>query len=182
MDTSIKKAKKTPSIFVGGPITHIFKEGIFDQSLAELLDRVEEVLIKRGYSVNESYSSNNNIHSAYIYEKRGQLQPKCSKEIFDKDIKWIKVSNAAIFILPEESNGDMTRTDGTYIEIGICYANDVPILLISPREINGQFSPMLEGMIDDKNKVFFATNNDFFQEPDIYLRKILTNNTNKSTH
>jgi len=153
------------SIFIGGPITHAVKDNVFDSGLRGVIERLNELLVNKAHTV----------HSAYIYENFGADAPGEKTKVFKNDVEWINRSDAAIILLPDDSDGKPFRTDGTYIEIGISYAKKKPILLLATKDCEGQFSCMLEGMIADENKVFFATLDNFFASPETYIKKLTEN-------
>jgi len=138
-------------IFLGGPISNAIHNNVFDEKIKEDINRVYEKLESKDYE----------IFSAHKTENFGENQIGV-EEMFEKDIKWIYEAERAIFLLSyNEKEGFLLRTDGSYIEIGVCYARNIPITLISnaPKE---KFPTMLQSMrIYKHNKIKFITLDEF---------------------
>lgn len=140
---------KKGNVFLGGPISNAIRKNVFDKKIENDIRNVYEKLKNKGYEV----------LSAHIIEEFGK-KPPCVEEMFGIDISWIDEAESAVFILSYNEKKRLPRTDGSYIEIGICYAKGIPITIISdaPRE---KFPTMLRSMIDN-NEVKFITFDKFY--------------------
>ncbi len=150
------------NVFLGGPISNAMHGNIFDGKIKKYISAIIKTLESKGH----------NVLSAYIEEDFGNNQ--CDiKEMFNIDISLINESESAVFFLYydeaflycektfrycEKVDG-LLRTDGSYIEIGICYKREkpkpMPITIISngPRK---KLPNMLQSMIKQhSNRVKF---------------------------
>jgi len=108
-------------VFLGGPISNAIRDKVFDEKIKRKILAIYEKLKSEGH----------NISSAHISENFGKKAPKI-KKMFKTDKKWISKAKRAVFFLSYDEEKDcLLRTDGSYIEIGICYEKNIPITIIS---------------------------------------------------
>jgi len=132
--------------FLGGPISNVICRGVFDKKIKKEIESVKKILLEcKGYD---------EVLSAYFNENFGKKPPSI-KKMFNKDEEWIYKAKHAYFVISYDKRKCLPRTDGSYIEIGICYAKNIPITIISdaPKK---DFPTMLKSMIKNKKVEFIA--------------------------
>lgn len=142
------------NVFIGGPITHAIKNGEFNEKIKNDILLIYDILLKDGHIV----------ESAYINEDFSKNSIP-EELFFEVDSGYINNSDVSIFYLPLDDNQHILRTDGTFIEIGICCAKGKPVLILSP-DIN-KCASMLRSMILKKNKVYFMIIEEFKKKKDL---------------
>jgi hypothetical protein len=141
------------NIFLGGPISYAIRGTTFKEEYKMVISKVHKIL-----------SDKHKVLSAHISENFGEKAPNI-KKMFKIDIQWIRKAKSAVFILFYNKKGDsLLRTDGSYIEIGICYERNIPITIISDASIR-KFPKMLQSMIRNSNKVKFIPLSKFLTQP-----------------
>jgi len=133
-------------VFLGGPISNAMHNKDFDEKIEKEIRDVYEKLKSKGYEV----------LSAHISEDFGRNSIEIEK-MFIVDISWIYEVERAVFVLYYNKVEDcLLRTDGSYIEIGICYERNIQITIISdaPKE---KLPTMLRSMIHNSERVKFIT-------------------------
>ena len=131
-----------PNVFVCGPISEALKSEVlevFDTSLHRFIQTLLESLIVTGL----------NVSSAHIVEDFGNNIPQDPQQVFERDYSLVKDADALIVLLPEQLNGQLWRTDGSFIEIGWATAMSKPTVIVTNLS-NERHSYLLRGLVASK--------------------------------
>jgi nucleoside 2-deoxyribosyltransferase len=139
------------NLFIGGPITNLIKNDVFDKDFKEKLLSVIDYFKGQGYCVLNAHED----------ENFGKNIPEDVKYITKRDLNWIDQANILCFVLPCDKYETPIRTDGTYIEIGYSIAKNKKTFLIVEDNHLCKYSPMLQG-ISYPNVIF--TNRDDYKK------------------
>lgn len=109
-------------LFVGGPIQYGLREdSIFDPALKTLISSLLRELKRIGFEV----------LSAHQVENFGEVDVSGQTDaIVRRDYEWMLSCDAYVCILPEASDAQPYRSDGTCIELGWASALNKPILIL----------------------------------------------------
>ncbi len=126
-----------PAVFLCGPITNAIKSGAFDpairQQIKSLIERIE--------------SAGHMVYSAHREGHFGDLIPNQPGDVFHRDWAWALLSRAIVAVLPANEHGHLTRTDGTFIELGWALALRKPLFIITDNKATER-SYLFEGLLD----------------------------------
>jgi len=151
-------------IFLGGPISNAMHDKDFDEK-TNVTNKVfdekieKEIIDVYGKLKSEGYE----VLSAHISENFGR-NPIEVEKMFVVDTSWIYKAENAVFVLYYNKKEDcLLRTDGSYIEMGICYERNIPITIVSnaPEE---KLPTMLRSMIHNSERVKFITIDEFLND------------------
>jgi len=153
--------KAMSKVFLGGPISNAMRKlfdektnttsKVFDEKIEKEISDVYGKLKSEGYEVLSAHKSENFCRNPIELEK-----------MFAVDISWIHKAERAVFVLYYNKEEDcLLCTDGSYIEIGICYERNIPIIIVSnaPKK---RLPAMLRSMrIHSSDRVKFVTFKEF---------------------
>jgi nucleoside 2-deoxyribosyltransferase len=126
-----------PSAFVCGPISHALTDEGFDSAVKELLVAVAANLNDHGVRV----------LSAHRAEHWGELIPQRAAEVLRRDWSLAQAADAMVIVLPANPQGELYRTDGTFIELGWALALDKPLIVVTDLGAEGR-SYMFDGVLE----------------------------------
>lgn len=123
-------------LFIGGPITSMIYNNIFDEQYKGFVNEIIE---------NTKYKFE--ILSAYIEEDFGRYILKDDVETTKRDLSWIDNSDACVFLLPfQKSTNTFSRSDGMFVELGYALNHGCKIYLLCDLVFWNNLSPMIKGM------------------------------------
>lgn len=137
------------NVFVGGPITNLIKNDVFDQEFKMQLLSIINYFKDNGHCVLNAHED----------EKFGENIPADVKSITERDLNWINQADVVCFVLPCDKNETPIRTDGTYIEIGYSIAKNKKTIFIVDDKFTYKYSPMFQGI--SSPNVFFTNRIDY---------------------
>lgn len=124
--------------FIGGPITNMFKDDVFDQRFKKLLLSLFDIIKTKG----------NIVFSAHLTEHFEKKVKETDKEIVKRDLNWIDQADICFFLFPTDVEGNAIRTDGTFIELGYACARKKVIYVFWNDKVSSGYSPMFRGMTE----------------------------------
>lgn len=127
----------SPSVFVCGPITRALTGDHFDTRVRDLVLAVTGHLERAGIGV----------LSAHAEEQWGKSIPASAAEVLRRDWALARSADALVFVLPADAEGELYRTDGTFIELGWALALDKPLVLVTDLAARGR-SYMFDGVLE----------------------------------
>ncbi len=91
----------------------------FSQAHKSRIDAVHQLLTSAGYE----------ILSAHLADNYGETP--WHDEFVLRDMKWSTACDVQLVALPAETTGELIRSDGTMIELGLAFAKDKPIVILA---------------------------------------------------
>ena len=137
------RQSQTPAdlrVFVCGPISEALEPTGFNADLQSFILTLLESLMVAGL----------NVASAHVVEDFGNNIPQNPHKVFERDYSLIHDSDAVIVLLPERPDGQIWRSDGSFIEIGWATAMGKPTILVTNLD-NAKHSYLLRGLAGSKN-------------------------------
>ncbi len=114
-----------PTVFLGGPITHLAIKGSPNVQYQDIFLQVFAVLSERAH-----------VYSAHIEEDFGNIV-FAPAEIARRDLQWIDSAHILLFIFPHCVETALPlRTDGTFIELGYAATKQKPTAVFMPNISN----------------------------------------------
>lgn len=120
----MKEEKRQKSVFICGPIIHMFRNGNFDTRMKHMLERVISVFNAKGWIV---FSA----HKAERFEHNINIAPE---EIRVRDFGWIDAADLVVFFFPTGADGLAVRTDGSFMELGYAISSKKEIVIFTEKE------------------------------------------------
>jgi nucleoside 2-deoxyribosyltransferase len=119
--SSVPSQADKPTLFLGGPITHLKQHRRMYNHCRRLFEHVVEQLTRDAH-----------VKCAHIHEDFGRLAFSPA-EIAERDFRWMDDAHVLVFVLPDFPNmPSPLRTDGTFIELGYAVAQRKPTAVFVP--------------------------------------------------
>ncbi len=125
------------AVFLCGPITNVIKDGEFNAPIRYLIERIAERIENAGFAV----------LSAHREELFGNRMPERPDEIFRRDWYLAQLSKAIVLVFPSDTDGQLVRTDGTFMELGWAMALNKPLFIVTEDNAIGR-SHLFDGLLD----------------------------------
>jgi tRNA1(Val) A37 N6-methylase TrmN6 len=126
---------RAPRIFLGGPFSAALHSD--DKGNLTFHDSVLRSMIESAISAIRSTGVD--LVSSHLKDGWGEIDFESG--FATRDLQWIRECDSYICILPSDSDGQLYRTDGTFVEIGYALATgtDVVLLIDSPENTKWSF-------------------------------------------
>jgi nucleoside 2-deoxyribosyltransferase len=125
------------TVFLCGPITNVTAGGAFNAAVRHFIESIAERLENAGFSV----------LSAHREELFGARVPERPIDVFLRDWRFAQIADAMVVVLPADSEGNLIRTDGTFMELGWAVALRKPLFIVTDLAATGR-SYLFDGLLD----------------------------------